>query len=113
MVSEAQERLKTYRVTFTWRFRADLNNIVQTIAEEAGGVVARRWNTRIMEQARGLRNMPQRGAVTEWNGFRRLVVAPYLIFYRVLERDRVEIVRVLDGRRDLEQLLIASSLGQT
>jgi toxin ParE1/3/4 len=37
-------------------------------------------------------------------GFRYFPVRPYLVFYRVIAPDLVEIVRVVDGRRDLAKL---------
>ena len=37
-------------------------------------------------------------------GFRYFPVRPYLVIYRVVAPDRIEIVRVVDGRRDLANL---------
>ena len=37
-------------------------------------------------------------------GFRYFPVRPYLVIYRVVAPDLVEVVRVVDGRRDLENL---------
>lgn len=40
-------------------------------------------------------------------GYRRKAYKQYLIFYR-LSADRIEIVRILHGRRDIERLLFPS-----
>jgi toxin ParE1/3/4 len=36
-------------------------------------------------------------------GLRSVVASPHVVFYRV-KNDRAEIVRVLDGRRDLDEI---------
>lgn len=99
--------MRLFRVFLAKRFQAELNNITAVIAEGAGSNVARRWNARLIEQARSLDRMPYRGAVAEWAGFQRLVVGPYLIVYRIVEPDRVEVLRVLDGRQDLSVIFPA------
>lgn len=38
-------------------------------------------------------------------GRRRLVLRPYLIVYSILSKDRVRVVRIVHGARDLPQLL--------
>lgn len=40
-------------------------------------------------------------------GIRCVVASPHVVFYRVIE-DRAEIVRVLDGRRDIEEIFADS-----
>ena len=37
-------------------------------------------------------------------GLRSVVASPYIIFYRVTEDDIAEIVRVIDGRRDIDEI---------
>jgi toxin ParE1/3/4 len=36
-------------------------------------------------------------------GMRSVAASPHVVFYRVVE-DRAEVVRVLDGRRDIEDI---------
>ncbi|NLK52572.1 MAG: type II toxin-antitoxin system RelE/ParE family toxin [Syntrophomonadaceae bacterium] len=63
-------------------------------------------NLLIYESIRKLSDFPEIGAVIPeedapgaQRGYRRIVVTPYSIFYRVLE-DRIVIARVLHGRQN-------------
>lgn len=74
-------------------------------------VVARRQVSRIRDAIRGLKTMPRRHALLDWEPWhsreiRRVVVDNYLVFY-VVEEDmyEVRIVRILHGSMDLERLV--------
>jgi toxin ParE1/3/4 len=50
-----------------------------------------------VKPVRGLKTIPMRV------GLRSVVATPHVVFYRVVA-DEVEIVRVIDGRRDIDQI---------
>lgn len=98
--------VKAYKVSITLKAGRELDGITDKIAEEAGGATARRWAGRLRDQVKTLRHLPFRGVPDEHlPNYHRLIVAPYVIIYRVVEPDRVFVLRVLDGRRDLASLL--------
>ena len=93
-------------IVFSATARRDINNIVADIASNAGARVAGRWRRTFVERAQSLTEHPFLGAEGGdlGNGRRRLVVSPYLIIYRVVSDDRINIVRVVHGARDLPSL---------
>lgn len=66
-------------------------------------------------RANALRTMPSRGRVVsellaiDVGRYRELIEAPYRIVYRI-EGQQVVVVAVLDGRRDLESVLLTRLL---
>lgn len=88
------------------RARSDLEDIWLIVAQGSGPVAADRWLDRVHDRCRGLLTDPLSGRdrselVPE---IRSVVVRPWVVFYRVSEA-RVEVVRVLHGRRDLAAIL--------
>jgi plasmid stabilization system protein ParE len=73
---------------------------------------ARQMMKRLQSRAATLRTSPARGRIVpETHAFgirvwRELIVRPYRIVYRVEGRASVVAAAVLDGRRDLENLLL-------
>lgn len=72
---------------------------------------AERLRVRIYDGIKRLADFPELGAVIPEEdapgaerGYRRIVINPYLIFYRVLD-DRIIIARVLHGRQNWLQSL--------
>ncbi len=88
----------------------DLEEIVAFIATASPGN-ARRVLRRLRERASVLEVFPERGRVVpELSRFgiralRELVVRPYRLIYRVTP-DRVLVLAVFDGRRDIEEILL-------
>jgi toxin ParE1/3/4 len=74
----------------------------------AGDSVADRLNDEVIAKAESLRAMPlrQRERVEFQAGLRALHVDGYLLFYRV-DEDRVSIVRVLHGSRNITAKLFS------
>jgi toxin ParE1/3/4 len=93
-------------VIFTTTARRDLALIVDTIAENSGRRTAARWRGMLESRARALADHPFLGAVDDvlGSGRRRLVLAPYLIVYRVRDDREVTVLRILHGARDLPSL---------
>jgi toxin ParE1/3/4 len=91
------------RVEYTDEALADLDDIFDYIAldsiSRAASVIAR-----IDRKIQMLRHAPRTGHQRPEFGFnvRTLAACPFVVFYRTLElRQSVQIVRVIDGRRDL------------
>lgn len=98
------------KVVWTLTAEEDLAGIVDFIADdniEAALAVFER----IRERATALHNLPDRGRIVpelHQNGiiqYRELIVAPWRIIYR-LQDDKLYVMAVFDGRRNLEDLLL-------
>jgi toxin ParE1/3/4 len=91
-------------VSFSQEARRDLLEVWSYIAA-ANPVAADRIADRIVERCLMLRQHPQMGrarpevGVGAWS----LVIERWIAFYRILD-DRVQVVRIVDGRRDLTKL---------
>lgn len=74
-------------------------------------MAAQRLFDRIAEQSVTLETLPLRGRVVtelaryEISTYRELLIPPYRLMYRV-DGNRVLVVAVFDGRRDLESILL-------
>jgi plasmid stabilization system protein ParE len=88
----------------------DLVEIVTFVARTSPGN-ARRLLVRLRSKAEALERSPERGRIvpelasTGARAWRELLVKPHRIVYRIRE-DIVLVGAVLDGRRDLEDLLL-------
>jgi toxin ParE1/3/4 len=78
----------------------DLNEIVDYIAARNPAASAK-VAAALYEAAAHLDSHPRMGRSGRLRGTRELVVArfPFIVVYRI-RRDRVEVLRVIDGRRD-------------
>jgi toxin ParE1/3/4 len=105
---------EVYAVEWTEVALADLDDVVSFIERE-NPLTAENVLKRLESAARTLEHHPQRGRVVpelaqfEIHLYRELVVRPWRILYRIGE-GRVFVLAVLDGRRDLETLLLARLL---
>ena len=106
---------KAYRIQWAPTAIDDLDEILDFIAVHDGNDAARRVHTKIIARIDTLAAHPKRGRIVpELKGFgikdyRELIVRPYRVFFRIM-RGKVGIVGVLDGRRDLEELLVNRAL---
>ena len=106
---------KTYRVVWAPAAINDLDEIVEFIAAREGAVTARRLSEQIAARIETLTMHPTRGRIVPElkqfgiKDYRELIVRPYRVFFRIMKQD-VGIVGVLDGRRDLEELLVNRAL---
>lgn len=92
------------RVAFSPTASRDLDEIVLSIAEDNPQAALRMYDE-IRHRCFNLADMPEVG-VRIGRGLRRLVVEPYLVFYRVKsgkERStrNIEIIRVIHGARQI------------
>lgn len=90
------------KVFFTDAAKADLFSIDLTISRD-NPATAERFAGKLRAACEGLGELPERFQIDAGTGLRRRPVSGYLIFYAV--SDRVEIVRILHGARDLSGLL--------
>ena len=104
-VSEAASRTNmASRVVFSPTASRDLNEIVLSIAEDNPPAALRIYD-KIHRRCLNLADMPEAG-IRAGRGVRRLVVEPYLIFYRVRSGKahssrNIEIMRVIHGARQI------------
>lgn len=99
-----------FRVQWAETARADLQSIVEYIAEDDIHA-ARSVLAKLEQTAQALTTMPLRGRVVpELDAFgihvyRELVVPPWRIVYRISAKT-VRVLAVVDSRRNLEDLLL-------
>lgn len=87
-----------FRVTFSGASRKDLADIVVHIATHSPNA-ALHFHDELLKRCEALSATPDMG-VQVYTRVRRLVFGSYLIFYRVMP-DRVQIVRILHGARQI------------
>ena len=93
----------------------DLEAMLDYLAARESPSLAASVGDELLEAADSLTSLPHRGRrVPELSelgveGFRELLVGPYRLVYRVVSRT-VGIVALLDGRRDLGDVLVERAL---
>lgn len=98
----------TFRIERALKARQDLLEIWQGVAIH-DPEAANRQLSRIEDAIAALADFPHIGAPKEdvLAGSRTILKSPHLVFYRVFEAERlVQILRVLDGRRDMKPLFL-------
>ena len=101
---------KTFGVVWTRTAEADLEGIVDFIADDSADAALAVF-TRIRERAATLNNFPDKGRVVpelHQHGivqYREVILSPWRIIYRV-EGSMVYVTAVFDSRRNLEDLLL-------
>lgn len=92
----------------------DLEQIVDYVGREAPMASERIFDS-VVERSRTLDTMPLRGRVVpelerfEIATHRELIIPPYRLIYRV-DASRVLVVGLFDGRRNLEDILLARTM---
>ena len=106
--------MKGAEVYWTEQAKRDLEDIVLFIARESIEVATQKYEE-LRTAARALTSFAQSGKVVpeleaqNITTYRELTVPPWRIVYRT-DRDRVYILAVLDGRRNIEDLLLRRQL---
>ena len=98
-----------FRVEWTEAASADFIDIIAFIRRDSPLNAAKVYQ-RIRKRANSLRRFPDRGhlvpelAELDVTGYREIDIVPYRILYRI-DKSKVFVLAVLDGRRDLRQVL--------
>ena len=106
--------MKEFRVIWTEQAKTDLEEILLYIARESAEIAARKYEELKIAASR-LKDFPQTGRIIpeleEQNitTYRELVVSPWRIMYKI-EREEVYILALLDGRRNIEDILLKRQL---
>ena len=99
-----------YQVFWTQTAQQDLKKIIKYIAADSENH-ARRVYDAIKQKAHNLRQMPLQGRIVPELGYygiliyRELISPPWRIIYRT-EGNKVWVLAVFDGRRNVEDLLL-------
>lgn len=90
--------------------KADLKDLARHLGEAAGARVAGKWVRKLRATIQLLADYPLAGRADDdlGAGRRRIAERPYVIVYEV-RGSTVRIVRILDGRRDLPEIMAASN----
>ena len=100
----------TYRVGLSRNAKADIRAIRTYMIDHATREVADTFLRRLLQSIEKLENFPDRGSIPEEvrvlgiPEIRQISNRPYRIIYQVAKQS-VNILMVVDGRRDLEPLL--------
>ena len=106
---------ETYRIRWARVAFQDLDEIIDYVAAQDGPTIAARVYRKIKKRTRTLSSHPNRCrvvpelksiGVTE---YRELIVSPYRVFFRI-DGGNVGIIGVVDGRRDLEEMLVQRAM---
>ena len=101
---------RSFRVQWADAAVRDLEELIGYIAADSP-VKAERVLNKLEKRARALESAPDRGRVVPElahfgiRNWRELIVKPYRIIFRI-EEDTVNVLAVLDGRRELQDLLL-------
>ncbi len=101
---------RSFRVQWAETAARDLEELISYIAADSP-LNAERILDKLEKRARTLESTPVRGRVVPElahfgiRNWRELIVKPYRIIYRV-DEDTTNVLAVLDGRRDLQDLLL-------
>lgn len=99
-----------FHVLWTRAASRDLLDIVSWIAEDSATSASKTFRT-LQARAESLKRTPARGRLVPEltligaRRWRETIVGPYRMIYRI-ERSHVYVLAVLDGRRDLSDLLL-------
>ena len=99
-----------YQVFWTQTAQQDLARIIEYIAVENRNQAKKVYDA-LKQKARDLRQMPLRGRIVPelrfFNilSYREMISSPWRIIYQLSE-DKVWILAVIDGRRDMEDILL-------
>jgi len=101
---------ETYQVFWTQTAQQDLKKIIEYISTDSR-IQARKVYLSLRQKADNLRKMPLQGRVVPelryYNilTYRELIVPPWRIIYKI-EQNKVWVLAVIDGRRNVEDILL-------
>lgn len=101
---------RTYQIFWTQTAQQDLKKIIEYIAADSE-IQARKVYLGIKQKADHLRQMPLRGRIVpelryySILTYRELISLPWRIIYKT-EENKVWVLAVIDGRRNVEDILL-------
>ena len=107
--------MKRYRIVWTEVAVRDVESILVYVATHSGRMRARQLHDTLMKKIDALDVEPAHCRIVPElqqegvDAYRELVVRPYRVMLRIRGRD-VVLLAVVDGRRDLQELLLARTL---
>ncbi len=102
--------IKKYKLRWTEIAQNDLTGIIEYIAED-NKTNAKNILQKIRKKADDLKTFPYRGKIPQElkyhniEQYREIIYDPWRIFY-IIEYDSVYVVSVIDGRRNVEDILL-------
>ena len=100
----------TYEILWTDSAKQDLTEIIEYIAFNEIEIAKKQF-IRIKESAEKLESFPDQGRIIpellnqNINKYRELIISPWRIMYKI-EGNTVYILAVIDGRRNIEDVLM-------
>ena len=100
-----------YKIKWTKTARDDLDEITDFIALDSIKTAIKIYN-KLIKETESLSKFPARGRIVPelrefgFNLYREIIVKPYRIFYKIENKSMVIILGILDGRRDLLEVLL-------
>lgn len=106
---------RVHRLVWTRSATRDYEAILDYMVERDGVLAARRLDEKLDEEILALRTVPKRCRIVPElkaegiETYRELIVKPYRVVFRLQGR-QVILLAVLDGRRDLQEILVRRAL---
>jgi toxin ParE1/3/4 len=116
-MAKRKDSPKSWAIEILLEADRDITGIVRFIYDREGSATARGILKRFREAKEALRTLPERGRITpellriNILTFRELQIAPYRMIYQISEPENTVFIHaVVDGRRDLAELLLTKLL---
>ena len=98
-----------FRISWTRYAQKSLNDILEYIIEHDGKIIAHKIYQKIQDKTNLLKVSPLQGRELKElkslkKKYREIIITPWRIIYSV-ENEVVSVLLIIDGRRDLEELL--------
>jgi toxin ParE1/3/4 len=106
--------MNTYKVTWTKAATNDLDRIIDFIAQDSVNSALKQFQ-KITESARNLYSFPEKDRLIpelfrqNIHKYRELIITPWRVMYKV-ENKNVYVLAVIDGRRNIEDILLNRQL---
>ena len=106
--------METFSVKWTDIAKSDLREIIEYISQDSKSITKKQY-LKIRTEAQKLTNFPDKGRVVpelkkqNIEKYRELIIVPWRLFYRI-EQEKVYVLAVIDGRRNIEDILLARNL---
>lgn len=102
--------MKNYKVIWTVTAKKDLEEIIEYISNSSIPVAIEKYET-IKKEAKNLELFPNEGRIipelAEQNitKYKELVISPWRLMYKI-DENKVFVMAVIDGRRNVEDILL-------